>query len=82
MTINTNNSKSVNLPYNYAVLNENNCCVSSRTCSYEIPLDNYISVPNADDDYIGHYYSYETDLWYEDSLCTIEADDINDMYHA
>lgn len=70
------------LQYNYAILGENNVCVGCRTCSYEVPLDYYILIPSTSNDYVGHYYSYETDLWYEDSLCTVEATEINEMYHG
>jgi hypothetical protein len=76
------NTKSVNLPYNYAILDGNYRCTGCKTYSYEVPLNNFIPVPDADNDYIGHYYSYDTDLWYEDSAMTIEADDINAMYHV
>lgn len=76
------NTKSVNLPYNYAILGDGNCCVGCRTYSYEVPLSNYIPVPSASNDYIDKYYSFETDLWYIDSAMTIEATEINEMYHG
>lgn len=58
------------LPYNYAILDVNNCCVGCRTYSYQVPLNNYIPVPRTSDEYIDKYYSYETELWYYDQECT------------
>lgn len=72
----------INLQYNYAYLDGNNCCVGCKTYSYEVPLNNYIPVPDARNDYIGKYYSFDTDLWYLDAAMTIEADDVNAMYHG
>ena len=76
------NEKSVNLPYTYAILDGSNCCIACRTYSYEVPLDNYIPIPSLEDDYRGCYYSYDTDLWYEDAAFTIEATAVNEMYHG
>ena len=52
------------LQYNYAILDENNCVVGVVTYSCEVPLDNYISIPETNGDYMGKYYSYETGLFY------------------
>lgn len=76
------NTKSVNLPYNYAIINEDYRCTGCRTYSYEVPLDSFIPVPSIHNDYIGKYYNPETDLWYEDREYTIEATAINEMYHG
>lgn len=58
------------LAYTYCILDENNRCVGCRTCSYEVPLDNYILVPRLNDNYLDKYYSYETGLFYYDAECT------------
>lgn len=74
---------SVNLQYNYAVVEpETGRCYSCGTFSYEIPLSNYIVVPYTSNDYIDKYYNFDTDLWYLDADMTIEADDVNAMYHG
>ena len=74
---------SLNLQYNYASIDVNTGrCVGCATFSYEIPLSNYIEVPYPSNDYIGKYYSFDTDLWYLDQALTIEADDVNAMYHS
>lgn len=61
---------SVNLQYNYAILDGNNCVVGVVTYSCEVPLDNYILIPETNDDYMRKYYSYETELFYYDAECT------------
>jgi hypothetical protein len=76
------NTKSVNLPYNYAIINAEYRCTGCKTYSYEVPLDNFIPVPDASDVYLGKYYNPSTDLWYIDSSMTVEADDVNAMYHG
>lgn len=58
------------LPYNYAIIDENNRCYGCRTYSYEVPLSNFIPVPVPSDEYLNKYYSYETGLWYYDQECT------------
>lgn len=77
-----NNKKSVNLLYNYAVIDENCLCTSCMTYSYEVLLDFYIPVPDARDEYVDKYYNRDVDLWYEDSAMTIEATEVNEMYHG
>lgn len=52
------------LQYIYAIIDENNCCVGCRTCSYEVPWDTYIPVPVLTDDYIGKYYNPADGLFY------------------
>lgn len=60
-----------NLQYDYAVVEpDTGYCYSCGTYSYNVPLSNYIPVPNASDEYIGKYYSFETELWYYDSEFT------------
>ena len=62
---------SINLQYNYANVDvETNRCVSCMTCSYEIPLSNYILVPYATNDYIDKYYNFDNQLWYWDAEFT------------
>ena len=58
------NPKSVNLPYNYAVIDENYRCTGCGTYSYEVPLDNFIPVEVSSDEYIGKYYNPEDGLFY------------------
>ena len=77
-----NNTKGINLLYNYAVIDENCCCTGCGTYSYRVPLDNFIPVPDARDEYIDKYYNRDTDLWYEDASMTIEATEVNEMYHG
>lgn len=69
---------SVNLQYSYAKINlSTGLCTSCFTCSYEIPLEDYIPVPFASDNYIGKYYDQSTGIWFEDADFTIEADGLN-----
>lgn len=71
------------LPYNYArILLDSGLCVGCMTYSYEINNEAYIPVPHASDDYMGKYYNKDTDLWYLDAEMTVEADEINAMYHG
>lgn len=56
--------KYINLPYTYAIIDENNRCMACRTYSYEIPLDNYIPVPVLTDEYTGKYYNPADGLFY------------------
>ena len=71
------------LPYNYAKIRlDTGLCVGCKTYSYEIINDAYLPVPYASDDYIDKYYSFTTDLWYEDAAMTIEATAVNAMYHG
>lgn len=61
---------SVNLQYNYAAIElETGRCYSCFTSSYHVPLENYIEVPYATDDYYNKYYDfYGTKMWYHDEL--------------
>ena len=69
---------SMNLQYNYAVVDtETGRCHACGTYSYEVPLYSYIPVPDASDDYIDKYYSFETGLWYVNAEMTIEATELN-----
>lgn len=63
---------SVNLQYNYAIIDINTCrCHSCGTSSYEVPLSNYIPVPYATDDYCDKYYNINGDqMWYWDAEFT------------
>lgn len=71
------------LPYNYArILTDSGLCVGCATYSYEINHVAYIPVPHASDNYMGKYYNRDLDLWFEDELFTIEATEINAMYHG
>lgn len=56
------------LQHNYAQIDpETFECVACFTCTYEIPLPEYISVPVADPDYYGKYYNMNGDKrWYYD----------------
>lgn len=74
---------SINLQYNYAQIDPDTFqCVACFTCTYEIPLPEYITVPYPSDNYYQKYYSFNTDLWYEDAEMTIEATEVNEMYHS
>lgn len=75
---------SINLQYNYAQIDPVTFrCLGCFTSSYEIPIPTeYIEVPYPSNDYLDKYYSFDTDLWYEDSAMTIEAIEVNAMYHA
>lgn len=73
----------INLAYNYAKVRlDSGLCVGCMTFSYEIINDAYISVPDARNEYVGTYYNFDTDLWYEDADFTIEAAEVNAMYHG
>lgn len=52
------------LQYIYAALDANDCCVSIMTCTYEVPLDNYILIPVFTNDYKGKYYDRATGKWF------------------
>lgn len=55
---------SINLQYNYAIIDENYCCTGCKTCTYEIPLPNFIPVPAINDGYIDKYYNPTDGLFY------------------
>lgn len=63
---------SVNLQYNYAQIDLTTFrCVGCFTCSYEIPLPEYIEVPVADSNYHNKYYNINGDqMWYWDAEFT------------
>ena len=69
----------VNLQYKYAQLDETTLqCVGCFTCTYEIPLWNYIEVEDLSLGYEDKYYNYNGDkLWYEDAEFTILAEGLN-----
>ena len=52
------------LQYIYAVIDENNCCVSVSTTTYEVPWDTYILIPVFTYDYRGKYYDRESEKWF------------------
>lgn len=59
------------LQYNYCKINlTTGECIFCATYSYEIPLANYIEVPEATDDYQGKFYNQADGLWYWDSAFT------------
>lgn len=58
------------LQYNYAVIDENNCCYACLTYSVQVPLPNYILLPDIDDNYIDKYYNRENEMWYWDAEFT------------
>lgn len=73
----------VTLQYSYAKINvQTGECTTCITCSYEINAEGWIEVPISSDDYIGKYYNATTDLWYENAEMTVEATEINAMYHG
>lgn len=59
---------SVNLQYNYAVIDaETGRCRSVLTSSYEVPLDTYILIPECSNDYYNKYYNSVDGMWYHDA---------------
>ena len=58
------------LEYKYAQITlPSGRCVGAFTCSYEIPLPEYIPIPVLTSEYDGKYYNYYgTKLWYHDEL--------------
>lgn len=58
------NNKSVNLQYNYAIIDQTGCCQAVVTSSYQVPLDTYIEIPSYHDDYVGKYYNPADGLFY------------------
>ena len=52
------------LAYHYAIINAENCCVSVRTSTHQIPLDTYILIPVFTNDYMGKYYDRESGKWF------------------
>ena len=59
----------INLQYNYAQIDMSTFeCIGAFTSSYEIPLPDYILIPDADPNYNGKYYNMNGDqMWYWDS---------------
>lgn len=83
MINNIGNDIQLRLPYNYAKINlSTGQCVGCKTYSYEINNTAYIPVPYISNDYLDKYYSFDTDLWYVDAAMTIEATEVNAMYHG
>ena len=58
------------LQYNYAVIDANGRCYACQTSSVEVPLSNYILVPEHTNDYYNKYYNREDGLWYLDAEFT------------
>ena len=52
------------LTYHYAAIDENNCCVGVETCTYQIPLEEYILIPVFTYDYMGKYYDRASGKWF------------------
>ena len=67
------------LEFNYAILNDQYRCVGCKTYSYEVPLDNFIPVPDARNEYIGTYYNPADGNFYYDSAYT-QIFDITTIY--
>lgn len=82
----SNTNQSRKLQYHYAqIMLPSGFCVGSFTVSYEMTSDEFfgiIVVPHASDDYMDKYYDYDTDMWYLDEAHTIEATEVNEMYHG
>lgn len=59
------------LQYNYAKISlDSGLCTSCFTCSYEIPLPEYIPIPTTGD-YVDKYYNINGDqMWYWDAEFT------------
>ena len=65
---NEQNKKSITLQYNYCRINlSTGECLFCRTYSYEVPLEDYILVPEHTNDYVGKYYNTADGLWYLDA---------------
>lgn len=56
--------KEARLAYHYAIINNDNCCVSVRTSTYEVPWDTYILIPVFTNDYMGKYYDRASGKWF------------------
>ena len=56
------------LQYNYIQYNTSTGeVISCFTCSYEIPLDNYVEIPYTTDEYVHKYYNFNGDqMFYHD----------------
>lgn len=52
------------LAYHYAVIDENNCCVSVLTSTYTVPLDTYVLIPLFTYDYMDKYYNRTSGKWF------------------
>ena len=63
---------SINLQYNYAVINTSTgMCGASYTSTSYINHPSYIQIPEADPDYVGKYYNLNGDqMWYWDAEFT------------
>ena len=73
-----NNMNTMRLAYHYAQINlETGECVACFTCSYEIPLPNYIRIPSYKGEYVGLFYNQQDGLWYTDGSFTVLTDGFN-----
>lgn len=83
---NMNTNQTRKLPFNYAqIMLPSGLCVACFTSTDEITGDDlfaFIPVPRASNDYGDKYYDFDTDLWYLDEAHTIEATEVNEMYHG
>lgn len=56
------------LQFNYAhIIPGTGECDSCLTFSYQINHPEWVAVPQSDNDYIGKFYDFNTELWYYDS---------------
>ena len=61
-----------NFAYAYAVIEANGWCL--RVCTMSVPAteENYIEIPEYNEDYIFKYYNRADGKWYTDSAFTTE----------
>ena len=61
-------NRSMLLEYNYCKINlETGECIFCATYSYQVPLAEYILVPEANSGYRGKFYNQADELWYLDA---------------
>lgn len=69
---------SVNLQYNYAKINlDTGECIFCMTFSYEVPLPEYILVPEHTNDYVGKFYNQSEGKWYADAEFTVACPELD-----
>ena len=58
--------------YHYAIIEADGLCLEVRDTTVESSLENYIAIPEYNEDYIFKYYNRADGKWYTDSAFTTE----------
>ena len=61
------------LEYNYAIINDDNCCYEVRNTTLNSDdMPNFITIPSVDNDYLEKYYNVSDEKWYLDDSFNTE----------